>query len=758
MNIHNILNINYKKIFASIFNILILFSVFAVETDYTTLLIPDSKISEISPEEHEYLNTNPEITVVSNPDWKPFEYYVNTIDIPQFAGINYALLKKIGKKSGITFKFITTKSYPESVSCFISNHADILSGYSREALYHTNYNATYSNNIYSIPMILISKYNHYPHNGDRIIINGYNDVLIDKINKNIKRDNINLVSAVNLKDSFALLQKNEGDYILINKYDLENIKLPRYYNVFETDITYDFSFAFSKNIAPEAVSLINKAIDLISTEEFNAIIYSCLAEKRYFDHEETIRAKSSKVSAVCIIISFSILGLIIFFIYLVSKKRKPYMIDHDETTGIPSFTKFKHDVRQKLKTAMPNEYFILSLDIDNFSFINDSYGFNTGNVLLIELSQQFFEECKQNDFYICRFYADNFLIFGKNPGFVGLIEEYVFRLTNNLDSIKSLLPEDYELTFSSGVYYITDTHLDVSVMVDNANIARRFGKNTQMTHRITEYTQQMDEESQLKKSITLSMNRAIDNGEFEVYFQPKFRFSDSVVIGAEALIRWNNPEQGFMNPGSFIPLFEHNGFIQKLDLFVFEQVCKFIHTWNSSGEDGKCPHPITISFNLSRFHLFNPNLLRELSSIAKQYTIFPCQLEVELTETVMFDNKKKLIHTMNQLKEAGFRISVDDFGSGYSSLNLLKDMPADVLKLDKEFLSTAQDNEKESIIINSVIDMAKKLKITTVAEGVETKRQSDLLKNIGCDIVQGFYYSKPIKEEEFRNLLEKSFL
>ena len=166
--------------------------------------------------------------------------------------------------------------------------------------------------------------------------------------------------------------------------------------------------------------------------------------------------------------------------------------------------------------------------------------------------------------------------------------------------------------------------------------------------------------------------------------------------------------------------------------------------------------PITISFNLSRHHLDNPHLIKELREITDKYDIGKNKIEVELTESIMFQNQEQIINVMNEIKKAGFQVSVDDFGSGYSSLNLLKSIPADVIKLDKGFITEHPEDNKESIIITSVIDMAKKLNITTVAEGVETKNQSELLKNIGCDIVQGFYYAKPMKGSEFRKLLQNS--
>lgn len=730
----------------------------SAQQSYENLIVNELKIVIPSEEEKAYINKNPVLTVACDPNWQPFEYINNTLDVPQYSGINYIILKKIASKAGIELKFITTESYSESLNCFVSGNADILSGYSKLYLNNMSYKADFTNPIYSMPYVLVSREKKIPQDGDSI---AYLLDIFDykqSIEQKYEGKHLYFKKKSSLNELVDSLIKKECDFAFINKFDLESHNIPKYYTIIELGITYDFSFALSNSLPKEVLSLFNKAINSFSSEEFDSIIFTSLVERRYFEHENNmVKREKSFFIIVSICIAVFLTLFILLFIYI-SNKRRPRLLDFDETTGIPSFTKFKHEVREKLKTALPNEYFLLSLDVDNFSFINDSYGFNIGNALLIEISQQFLFECKKNDFLLCRFYADNFVIFGKNPGFIGIIEEYVYRLTHNTDYIKIFLPENYELTFSSGVYYVTDNTIDVSVMIDNANTARRLGKNASLTHRITEFTKQMSDESEMKKTITLSMNKAIENNEFEVYFQPKFRFSDSIVMGAEALIRWNNPEKGFLSPGSFIPLFEHNGFIQKIDLYVFEKVCAFLDSWNHSGPDGKCPQPITISFNLSRFHLYNPNLIKDLTSIKRNYHIEPCQIEVELTESIMFDNKRRLIHTMQQIRDSGYTISVDDFGSGYSSLNLLKDMPANVLKLDKEFLSVDENNEKEKIIIQSVVNMAKQLNITTVAEGVETNKQSDFLKNIGCDIVQGFLYSKPIQEKQYRKLLENTFL
>ena len=430
--------------------------------------------------------------------------------------------------------------------------------------------------------------------------------------------------------------------------------------------------------------------------------------------------------------------------------KKLHSVSCDEITDFPTFARFKQKAGKMLRRAGKDGYMLLSLDINDFRFINASLGFTTGNTILHEIAEHFRRECPED--LICRFYADNFIFLTKRQEFI-FIEDKVFRMTSELNPVAAYLPDHYRLTFSSGVSYIEDTGTDITCMIDRANYARKLGKKNYATQRVVEYTPQMNIMNEWNREVTFSMENAIAQGEFEVYYQPQYSFNDSRIIGAEALIRWNKPNKGMLQPDTFIPLFEHNGFIPRIDFFVFENVCKFLDDWNRSGKDGSCPYPITISFNLSRQDFLNPNLVSELHEIKKKYQVEPCKIEVEVTESAVFENQKHLIASMQKIKKAGYDISVDDFGSGYSSLNLLKDMPADVLKLDKEFLSSAAGSDREFSIISSVIDMSKKINLMTIAEGVETKEQAETLRKMGCDIAQGYYYARPISAQAYKELL-----
>ena len=457
-------------------------------------------------------------------------------------------------------------------------------------------------------------------------------------------------------------------------------------------------------------------------------------------------------------ISIVLAALFCFCAYWLNKeshKRLREVISQDELTGLSTQKRFKAEVRKILRGAKPDEYTMLSLDIVKYRYITETFSQEVGNSILIELAKHL-EEVAPKGSKICRNYTDNFSMLIPVTLFP-VLEDYVLLFTNLKAQTANVLPEHYQLEFSSGAYIISDTSEDVGNIIEKADTARELGRNGLHPNRLSLYTDQMKSDAEHEKTITLDMNRAFENNEFEVYYQPKFRFDNGHIMGAEALIRWNHHTRGMLPPGDFVPLFERNGFIQKIDIFVFESVCQFLDRWNKSGPDGTCPKPIIISCNLSRAQLYNPDIANIYAEIAGKYQIAPCQVEIELTESLMMDNKERLLKAMNDIKQAGFSISVDDFGSGFSSLSLLKDIPANVLKLDKEFLNTGGENKKEKVIINSVINMAKELQMTTVAEGVEDQKQSDLLKQMGCDIVQGFFYARPMPENQYEMLLHNAF-
>ncbi len=723
------------------------------DTSPETILKTQDKFF-LTPSELDFVANHQKLIIAIDPNSEPYEYYDKKKN--SFYGANISILNELFKKIGITPSYLITDSYKASKFLISRGLADIILG-DTDSISQSNV-VEFSKKIYSTPCIIVSLTKHKPFEGERITIGSYSENVKSQILKIYPKDKYFIEEFDTITKSLECLKNGHADYAIVSSISLLNYHDLLEFSLFPMNIEYEQKIGVSKSISKEFIPILNRAIDCLTNEELNLLLYrGSQYENNYKTSRETVQKSVSNTEKILfsVMILTAILLLAALLIYLILNRKLIFSNSASKTKLLP-YNDFEKKAHKILLKSKPYEYIILSMNINNFSFIKESKGIAKGNQILAELANSLKKECVKGEL-ICHCYADNFVFLFKNPGFIWLIEDRVYKMIQISPKIKAMLPEQFELSFTTSVFYIGNTSMPIENMINKANLAQKMKKNEYTTHRVIEYTKDMENENEWNRSITLSMNKAIENNEFEVYYQPKFRFSDEKIIGAEALVRWNNPEKGFLLPGKFIPLFEHNKFIEKLDKYVFTKVCEFLDDWNTSGKDKTCPMPITISFNLSRCHLYNSNLISELKTLYQKHNIGKNHIEVELTESIMFDDQKKLVKVMNELKNAGFTVSVDDFGSGYSSLNLLKDMPADVIKLDKEFLSNVPVNNKGSIIISSVIELAKKMKITTVAEGVETKVQSDLLKESGCDIAQGFYYAKPMPRSDFKTLLLKNY-
>lgn len=245
-------------------------------------------------------------------------------------------------------------------------------------------------------------------------------------------------------------------------------------------------------------------------------------------------------------------------------------------------------------------------------------------------------------------------------------------------------------------------------------------------------------------SIKDEVEKAFENGEFKVYLQPKVNMVSNKLYGAEALSRWEHPVEGIRSPGLYIPLLEENGLITRLDMYMYEEICRLKSEW----KDEIYEH-IPISVNMSRKHIYNEEFVDTLAQIADRYGVDRKEIDIEVTESVFMEDGGKLIETINKLKSYGFLVSIDDFGSGFSALNMLKDINADIIKIDKEFLEMSDDNIRGRQVIKNVISMCRDLKFDVITEGIETKKQVDFITLCGCVIAQGYFYSKPLPVEGF---------
>lgn len=423
----------------------------------------------------------------------------------------------------------------------------------------------------------------------------------------------------------------------------------------------------------------------------------------------------------------------------------------DPVTGGMSWAKFQKDAAKVIEKSGRGSYALISLDIYKFKLINDSFGSSQGNKTL-KYVHDTIKSRLNNGEYICRVSSDVFNILIKNTD-GRRTEDFLFEAAQITNRFNENSDFKYFLQFSCGIFVIDDPKLEFITIQDRANIARKVAKSRTM-HGLSNYEFYTDferERQSRERDMDNRMETALRNREFAIYLQPKIDLLTNKVAGAEALVRWIDPKHGVIFPNDFIPFFEKNGFITQIDLFVFEEACRLLHRWLKEGVS-----PVPISVNLSQVHLKNPNFLQDFKRIYQKYEIPASLLEIEITESIVFGNLELLMHVIDQIHEIGFRCSLDDFGSGYSSLNILKDIRVDTIKIDKAFLDSKKENrERTEFIIKSIIELARSLGMLTVTEGVETQEQTDFLKNAHCDLAQGFVFSKPVPVSEFEIFLSR---
>lgn len=417
---------------------------------------------------------------------------------------------------------------------------------------------------------------------------------------------------------------------------------------------------------------------------------------------------------------------------------------YDSLTKIHNKNYFEKRAR-KLLASNPERYAYVVLDINKFKFINDTFGFPRGNKLLQHVARQLSQEVSDDE--ICaRINADCFHIFLKVDS-TSKLEQRVKNLSERISSSYFELYSDCKISIAIGIYFIDDRTAPIATMGDKASTAVSKVKGI---HQSSIYTYNDTIRKQISDEIEIeqTMDKALENGEFKMYLQPKFDIQTLRIVGAEALVRWINPQKGIVSPDTFIPIFEKNGFIEQLDMFMLESACKQIKEWQ------RLMMPvIPISINQSRQYIHRPAHMRALIDMLKNYNVPSSLIEIEITETAFFDSQVEMAEVVKELHANGFTISMDDFGTGCSSLNMLQNTMIDVLKIDKNFFSQSIDSARGKTIVGSVIAMANDLKIEVVAEGIETNEQIEFLRNTSCQTGQGYYFSKPITVSDFNKLV-----
>ncbi len=418
----------------------------------------------------------------------------------------------------------------------------------------------------------------------------------------------------------------------------------------------------------------------------------------------------------------------------------------DDVTGGKNKREFERVASYLLKGE--GEFVVVYANIDRFKLINDTYGDDVGDVVLRKVHDVIDEEMLNWDESSGRIMADNFGMLLRFLSFPKL-EHRLWRINQKLAEICDKNGESYGIKLYFGIYYVDDKTASVSSMLEKANLAlKKISTTSQQLIYMGIYDDEERKTLAREKELEMKMSRALKNGEFIPYLQPKFELENETIGGAEALVRWIDPVEGMIFPNEFIPLFEKNGFVVELDLYMFEKVCQMVEEWNRKGY-----RHIPVSVNMSRGHFAIPNFFEAYKKILAKYDVPENTIEIELTESLFYNEISMLNDLTNEIHAAGMLCSIDDFGSGYSSLNMLKDVRVDALKLDRVFfVETGEDDYRGKNIVDSVIHLAQSLNLRTISEGVEVRDQVDYLKKMDCDYIQGYVFAKPMPVKEFERM------
>lgn len=416
--------------------------------------------------------------------------------------------------------------------------------------------------------------------------------------------------------------------------------------------------------------------------------------------------------------------------------RRLYFVD--QLTGLSNATAFARDTLEMVRKHPNTAYVMVVGDLDNIQVLNDMYGYIMGDEVLCYL-------------------AERLKLFASTRGACARIAGNRFAACVPDNRMDLLFASEYfdcshlgiklRITISVGIYYMKKGEEDIERAIEYATlpigVSQDMSRNTFMV-----FEDAMRDRLQLEAELTEQMHEALDKGEFKMYLQPQFNHSTGSLVGAESLCRWIKKDGTMIMPRDFIVLFEKNGFIRSLDRYMWEMAFQMEKSWIDRGIE-----PVPISVNISRISLLDDELADSIKSLREKYDVPAGLVHLEITESAYMRDQNKIIATTRALQKQGFRIAMDDFGSGYSWLNTLKDVPFDILKLDMGFLGGEDGTERSGNILASVMRMAQNLRIPTIAEGVEKRGQADYLKSLGCDVIQGFYYARPMPPEEFEQIL-----
>ncbi len=461
----------------------------------------------------------------------------------------------------------------------------------------------------------------------------------------------------------------------------------------------------------------------------------------------------SRLNTICITIYWFLIALICLtsFMHMRTIRILAKTAYYDILTGLPNIEKLKLEMGKILNHDKNTRYSVLTFDIENFKAINELFGYEKGDEFL-KVMAICAERLNEPNLIMARVGSDKFLIFAKSE----LLKDLHFLDKEFKKTYDEIMPEfiEYDATYKCGRYNIEIGENDLDGIINKVLHAHKKAKDTP-GQVLCDYDETFKLNLLKDIEITNKMRSAIKNEEFHVYLQPKFGISDDILIGAESLVRWVETDGNMIYPNDFIPLFEKNNFIIELDKYMLEKTCIIIKKWIDTGLGG-----LTVSVNLSRVNLGNPKIVDNIIEIVDKYNVPHEFIEIELTESASAEQEEAMETLYTQLYKHGFKTSIDDFGAGYSSLAMLKNLSVSTLKMDRRFFTGGKSIRRDDMLINGIVKLSHSLGMYVVAEGIETAEQISMLKEMNCDAVQGYFYDKPMPvddfEEKYKDIMLKA--
>lgn len=677
--------------------------------------------------------------------WEPLASY--GADGPD--GVAADVFGAIARETGLRCTFVRAANHTSAMEMVRDGKADAVCFAERDERLAGEYGIVMTQPYMQIPVTMITRIGHKGGSRESIAIPRHFEEHL--VHAQMKRyPGLNIVWTDSPRATYDALLEGKADFAYTNIYSANFFLMrPEYAPLISTglmDYSTDFSVGLSQRVDPAVVSALDKVIAKLAPSELPSIIVSNTS--RTVDPTLPRLIQAHPIQAVTVFVALLLLMLLVFTSVIVLKSRSNRRIREllcfDKLTGLWNLSKLVEEGEKRLSR---HRFALVYIDIDDFKYINDMCGYAGGDEVLKALAARLTAFVKVSaEEIVAKIAADHFVLLLRYNG-QQAFDERIKALDALLSSIGYSAARG-NVVFSCGICIVNggDTLVEALDHAHYAKDSRRRAHYNTYTYFNDSIMKNIREEKKLEEG----MAGALERGDFVPYFQPKVDMVTGELVGAEALVRWLHPDRGLIPPSAFIPLFERNGFIVKIDFRVYEETCRFLRELMDSGR-----RVVPTSCNFSRIHFLDPAFPDRLYAVVRRYGVPAHLIDIELTETIAMVNTAMTIQQVTRLRELGFLISIDDFGTGYSSLSLLCKLDMDMLKLDKVFLDQAQNSPCNRELIEGLIQMAGRLGITVLCEGVETEDQAAFLKGIGCTLAQGYLYDRPLPKDGFlRNWID----